>query len=223
MSSLRTGRILFLGNSITLHGPKADIGWPNNWGMAASAQDKDYVHVLVRSIAEATGKSPVIMVENIADFEQRYEVYDLAKLKKAVEFKADTVIVAIGENVSSLHSKENATKFGERLSKLLKILKEGGNPAIVVRSTFWLDRTKDEILKQACMDVGGVFVDIGGLGKDESNYARSERHFEHSGVAAHPGDKGMQNIANALLDAMKNAQTSDPRKRTPNNAATENP
>ena len=35
-------RVLFVGNSITLHGPRPQIGWTNNWGMAASARDKDY-------------------------------------------------------------------------------------------------------------------------------------------------------------------------------------
>ncbi|MEI6540199.1 MAG: hypothetical protein WCO86_11845, partial [Planctomycetota bacterium] len=44
--SLKADRILVLGNSLTLHGPKAEIGWAGNWGMAASAQDKDYVHLL---------------------------------------------------------------------------------------------------------------------------------------------------------------------------------
>ena len=39
-------RVLFVGNSITLHGPRPQIGWTNNWGMAASARDKDYVHLL---------------------------------------------------------------------------------------------------------------------------------------------------------------------------------
>jgi hypothetical protein len=44
------GMILFLGNSITRHGPRPDIGWSNNWGMAATAlkQDGEPV-ILVRS------------------------------------------------------------------------------------------------------------------------------------------------------------------------------
>jgi lysophospholipase L1-like esterase len=75
-----------------------------------------------------------------------------------------------------------------------------------VRSSFWQNTTKDEILKQACQEAGGVFVDISGLSKDESHFARSERSYAHSGVAAHPGDKGMQAIADALLAALKNAK-----------------
>ena len=51
-------RILFLGNSITLHGPKADIGWTGNWGMAASAEDKDYVHLVSGALARHTGSTP---------------------------------------------------------------------------------------------------------------------------------------------------------------------
>lgn len=204
MSSVRTGRILFLGNSITLHEPRAEIGWTGNWGMAASAREKDYVHILAQSISAITGTSPVIMIENIGDFERQYETYDLSRLKKAIQFKADTVIVAIGENMPNVGSEESKTRLKESLLKLLMAVKDAGNPTIIVRSSFWPDKTKDEVLKQACEDVGGVFVDISGLSKDESHYARSERSYAHNGVAAHPGDKGMQAIANALLPAMKN-------------------
>ena len=42
-----TKRILVVGNSITRHGPNAEIGWGNrDWGMAASAPEKDFVHLL---------------------------------------------------------------------------------------------------------------------------------------------------------------------------------
>ena len=39
-------RLLIIGNSITLHGPRADIGWHYNWGMAATKPENDYVHKL---------------------------------------------------------------------------------------------------------------------------------------------------------------------------------
>ena len=44
-------RILFVGNSLTSHGPKADIDWHGNWGMAATSLDKDYVHVVTKALA----------------------------------------------------------------------------------------------------------------------------------------------------------------------------
>ena len=49
-------RVLFLGNSITLHAALPEIGWTNVWGMAASAAEKDYVHLVTRGIEMKTGR-----------------------------------------------------------------------------------------------------------------------------------------------------------------------
>ena len=90
-------KILFLGNSITLHGPKADIGWSGNWGMAASSEDKDYVHLVTRAIAEHAGATPQIKVSNIADFERNYATYDVdEQLRDLFAFDPDLVVLAIG-------------------------------------------------------------------------------------------------------------------------------
>jgi len=203
MGGLKTNRVLFLGNSITFHGPSAAVDWSGNWGMAASAADKDYVHLLVRSLSEMTGSTPEVLIENIADFERQYDVYDVGdKLRRHLEFKADLVIVAIGENVPALASEDAQTTFKNRFVKLLTALKRSSRPAIVVRSCFGSDETKDRIMKEACAEVGGIFVDIGPLSKNELNYARSERTFTHAGVAAHPGDRGMKAIAEAILYAI---------------------
>jgi hypothetical protein len=198
-------KVLFLGNSITLHGPKKDIDWLDNWGMAASALENDYVHLVLRSLAKTTGTVPESMVKNIAEFEQQYATYDVEeKLKDALGYEADLVIVAIGENVPAMTSDQSKAQFKDGLMRLLRGLTANRHPTIVVRSSFWADATKDQILKQACEEAGGVFVDIGRLGKDEYNYARAERQFKHSGVAAHPGDKGMRAIADAILRAIGN-------------------
>jgi alpha-galactosidase len=196
-------KVLFLGNSITKHGPKADIDWSGNWGMAATAEANDYVHLVTKALTEKAGAAPEVMVKNIADFERAYSGYDVAaKLKDAIEFKADLIILAIGENVPGLKTAEDKTKLQASVIALLNAMKGERKPTILVRSCFWANAAKDEALQQACTPVGGVYVNIGSLSKDESNFGRSERPYQHAGVANHPGDKGMAAIAAALVKAV---------------------
>lgn len=196
-------KVLFLGNSITKHGPKADIDWSGNWGMAASAEANDYVHLVTKALTEKAGAAPEVMVKNIADFERAYAGYDIAaKMKEAIEFKADLIILAIGENVPGLKTAEDKTKLQTSVTALLSALKGERKPTILVRSCFWANAAKDEVLQQACAAVGGIYVNISSLSKDETNYARSERPYKHAGVANHPGDKGMAAIAAALVKAL---------------------
>jgi alpha-galactosidase len=196
-------KVLFLGNSITKHGPKADIDWSGNWGMAASAEAKDYVHLVTAGLAAKGGAAPETMVRNIADFERAHVGYDIAgKLREAIDFQADLIIVAIGENVPALTTPDEQAAFQASVTKLLTAMKAGRQPVLLVRSCFWKNGPKDTALQQASAAAGGRFVDISALAGDEGNYARSERPFKHAGVANHPGDKGMAAIATALLDAL---------------------
>jgi len=196
-------KVLFLGNSITKHGPKADIDWLGNWGMAATAEANDYVHLVTKALTEKAGAAPEVMVKNIADFERAYSGYDFAaKLKEAIDFKADLIILAIGENVPALKTADDKPKLQASLTTLLRTLKAERQPTILVRSCFWANAAKDEALQQACSAASGIYVNIGSLSKDESNYGRSERPYKHAGVANHPGDKGMAAIAAALLKAV---------------------
>lgn len=201
---LRADKVLFLGNSITLHGPAPKIGWDCNWGMAASSREKDYVHLLLSRITRAAGGEPKAKVRNIADFERNLGNFDLKEgLKDELAFEADLIVVAIGENVEALKTDEQKANFESAFTSLLAELKARGKPTIFVRSTFWADSAKDTILKKVCDEAGGVFVDNSKLSADESNYARSERKIDHDGVAAHPGDKGMKAMADALWQAIQ--------------------
>jgi len=196
-------KVLFVGNSITKHGPKADIDWSGNWGMAATAEANDYVHLVTKALTEKAGAAPEVMVKNIADFERAYSGYDIAsKMKDAIEFKADLIILAIGENVPGLKTAKDKAKLLASVTTLLCTLKGERQPTILVRSCFWANAAKDEALQQACTAVGGVYVNISSLSKDEANYGRSERPYKHVGVANHPGDKGMAAIAAALVKAL---------------------
>ena len=197
-------KILFVGNSITKHGPKADIDWHGNWGMAATSEDKDYVHVVTKALAAKQGITPMIMVKNVADFERNHVGYDIAgKYADAAAFKADLVILCIGENVAALKTPEARAKYQEQVAALLKTLKANPKAQVIVRSSFWPSEAKDGAMRLACEAVGGTFVDISTLAKDERNYARSERPYKHAGVANHPGDRGMAAIAEAIVKAVK--------------------
>lgn len=201
---LPAGKVLFLGNSITLHAPAPDIGWTGNWGMAATAEAKDFVHLLAADIAKAAGAQPRIMVKNIAEFERGYDGFDIAAgLKPELEFSADIVIVAIGENVPDPADDDAKAKFAAAFARLLAALKEHGKPAIFVRSSFWPHAVKDGILQKAATNADATFVDIGALGRDPANAANSERKIGHAGVAGHPGDKGMRAIADAIFAAIR--------------------
>lgn len=212
---LPAAKILFLGNSITLHGPAPEIGWTGNWGMAASRAENDYVHLLTASLGKLAGAKPEIMVRNIADFERGHTTFDIEqKLADQLKFEADLVIVAIGENVADLTTPEAQQHYTEAFARLLATLNRHGRPTIFVRSSFWSHPVKDGIMRKASEQAGVTFVDISSLGGDKANAASSERDFQHAGVAAHPGDQGMQAIANALLQSIR-AKAGLPAKEGP--------
>lgn len=216
ISRLEFSRILFLGNSITLHAPAAEIGWTGNWGMAASAAELDYVHLLTAEISRATSNTPRIRVRNIADFERGYEEFDVeSSLKADLEFAPDLVIVAIGENVAELSTPEARDKFSLAFSRLLSAIKSRKPKAIVVRSCFGRNPPKDEILRNVSSAVDAIFVDISKLADEESNFARSERVIEHAGVAGHPGDKGMRAISHAIFAAIEKRTKQDSDEKSP--------
>ncbi len=205
IGSLSVNRILFLGNSITLHAPAPDIGWTGNFGMAASSEDKDYVHLLVDQISKQAGGRPQIMVRNIADFERGLSKFSIREtLKKELEFQADVVIIAIGENAAKPETTEAKEEFRQAFQSLLRTIDEHGHPRIFIRSQFWPESVKDNLMKGETLDAKQTWVNLSGK-IDESCYARSERQFDHAGVAGHPGDKGMKVIADAIMMAIMNA------------------
>lgn len=199
VGQISVAKVAILGNSITLHGPAENIGWLGNWGMAASSEDKDFSHLLLKKIEQAVKGKPESYIRNIADFEREYAAFDIAEsLKPALEFQADLIILAIGENVAPPETDADKQAFRKACDNLLQALNHPGRPTIIVRSSFWESPVKDDILREACAAIGGEFVNLKGLDKDEKNYARSERKFEHEGVAAHPGDRGMEAIAGEI-------------------------
>jgi hypothetical protein len=207
---VQADKILFLGNSITLHGPY--VGWSldGHWGMAASEESKDYVHLLAGKLDAATGGSLALAcpnplpdvwhdddplpdrsgnIQNIYDvFEQNYNTWDNARIQNQLAAQPDIVVLQFGENLVSGTTAELATA----LDDLLTGLQNAGNPHIFVTShIIGSNAAVDAIKRLACAEDPShrVFVDLNGLA-------------DLSGEAGHPNDAGMAIIADTLYDAM---------------------
>ncbi|HBP37877.1 MAG TPA: SGNH/GDSL hydrolase family protein [Clostridiales bacterium] len=186
-------RVVFMGNSITRHPPKEEIGWSGNWGMAASAADKDYVHTLMRQIKKVHAGAS-FLVTNDFGFEQQYWDFDLAKMDEIRDFQAALIILCIGDNV--LENLVESNHFGHYYQNLLDYLNPEGQSRMVCASCFWPKQKTDQLMREAAAAKGCTFVEIGSLVQDENNMALGL--FWHKGVAGHPSDQGMAGIAGLI-------------------------
>ena len=194
-------KVLVYGNSIALHGPKADIGWTNCWGMAASAAEKDFAHLVVAGLEKRLDKRADFRIRNLAVLERNFttNVASVVEIAADVAWNPDYVVIAIGENSPNI-DKSNADSFQKFLADIARPFVEGG-ATVVLRSPFWMNAAKAECTANAAAEVGAVYVNAGHLGDKDENKAIGL--FSHSGVANHPGDLGMERLANLILDGCK--------------------
>lgn len=190
-------KILFLGNSITLHGSAPEIGWFGNYGMAASRIENDYVHRLAAMLG-GRGKQPILMVRNIADFERNPDGYDLNLFAEARDFDADIIVIRIVENVPA----EKIDAFGKAYPSLIEYFNRDRHAKVFCVGSFWKNDAGDEYIKTAAASTGSVFVSLSRL--HDVKY-QAQGLFEHGGVAAHPSDVGMQAIADDIFGAIEAA------------------
>ena len=185
-------KILVVGNSITRHGPKAEIGWDRDWGMAASAPEKDYVHQLYAKLCEAD-VNPYMMIRQASGWEIGYLSEDiLDKFADERAFDADIVVYRLGENVK----KDTKYAFREKIEEFIGHICPRGK--VVFTTCFWKNEIVDDGIRDLAVVRGDVCVDIGCEGEEQTAIGL----FAHKGVAMHPGDKGMEMIADRVATAI---------------------
>ena len=190
-------KIVFIGNSITLHAVMPESGWFGEWGMAASSQENDYVHLVIRGIERETGRPADARIRNLADFERGLLDYDHERDRDLIDFQPDYLVFALGENVPALESDAERQNFRKAFRKLVEEFLSGKKkPHIVIRGVFWPNEWKDEIMSQTAAELGLTFVKAD-IAENEGMMALGK--FEHNGIQRHPGDKGMAEIAKRIL------------------------
>lgn len=182
-----TLRILFAGNSITRHRPlRMHQG---DWGMAASAESKDYVHQTVRLYAERTGaQADFRLAQMDVTWDHALPAYEQA----ITEFEPDVVILQIGDNAT----------YDEDVYKasLRQIIGAAGNRRIILTGV-WYNATKESWSAEVAQEyVNVLFVPIFDL--DTAVNVADASCVATDPICGHPGDAGMLAIAERILEAL---------------------
>ncbi len=192
-------RVLFVGNSITLHSPLESIGWSNYCGMAASAPEKDYVHCVVRGLEKAYG--PVsYCIAHIGNWEREYDREDILSCYEQVQnFQADIVIVRVGENTRDSDELMIRRHCHAHYDHMVKFFTQNAAKKVVT-GLFWEREVLERILEKVAKDNNCIFVPLAHLGARDDCKALGE--YAHHGVALHPNDNGMRQIADEILNVL---------------------
>lgn len=192
-------RIMFIGNSITLHGMKPDIGWSFEHGMAASEPEKDYVHILMRE-ADRVAPDNAYCICQAAEWEGHYkngeETYRL--YENARRFIADIAVFRIMENCPA--DGFDIEAFKREAVKLMNYLNPENKTRFILTTPFW-HHPGEGAFAQLAEELKLPLVELSDLG--ESDDMKALGLFEHDGVANHPGDLGMENIASRIFGELR--------------------
>lgn len=189
-------KIAFIGNSITRHGPAPALGWHGDWGMAASCREKDYVHRVLAGLSQGTAAQGCIC--NASQWERGYaDGFDLEFFAPVRAFCPDILVMRVVENCPLADFTPQI--FEEAYESLIGYLK-GENTRVILTTSFW-KHPGDGVIQAVARKHGYPCIYLGELGEQDAMKAMGK--FDHSGVAAHPGDAGMAYISRAILEKIK--------------------
>ncbi|MGC9361104.1 MAG: SGNH/GDSL hydrolase family protein, partial [Anaerolineae bacterium] len=176
----------------TQHGPREEIGWIHDWGMAATSQNRDWVHLL---LAQMPGNTELTLVHCTAP-NLPQKVGDLeARIQSA---QASVVVIQIGDNLNAGDATDETLR--KPVARLLQAA--DARSAKVVVGVWGGDDVRDQLLEQAAEDAGALFVPIHDLANQPGHRAWEQGVFDEPAVGWHPSDLGMAAIADRVADAL---------------------
>ena len=207
-------KLMTYGNSIHKHGPNSSLGWYGDWGMAASSEDKDYVHRLLAMLKEKYGETNVSWVigsgqSNFeSDVSNAQEGQDWSEYLKglttcAATEKPDIITIQYGENSHPGESGYSGTANGYRdaFIQFVQMLKKGAPDALVlITIPFWGGSVKEEGAKEAAEYLNIPIANLAQFNNYENKAYEGDEVDPNwaNGVKEHPGNLGMENIAREM-------------------------
>jgi hypothetical protein len=191
-------KILILGNSIT-GAPSLEKDWTAGWGLASSTPENDYVHILHNKLSEYLGYKPYFKTFGVADFECNFNNYDLNKLAFIDTIHPDIILLRIGDNIKLDYAINH--KLWNYFEKMIDYLRSRSD--LVLCSSCWIEsKSVDDIMKACCNKYNASFIDISYLSSRPYAQALSERPDIAWEVGTHPGDRGMEDIADVIFKGL---------------------
>ncbi len=180
--------MLVIGDQISAHAPAPELNWPNNWGMGATAEDKDYVHLLYNMLKK---ESPELTLE-IDSIMYKDEMTGWTHL---VPNDADLIIVQLSEGYKGRIKPE---EYGQAYLQMLRELR-GDRKITIVCVGSWSKLELDKPIERAAAEAGAIYVPL-----------RAVRYIPAFRVAtkigAVPNDRGMEKIAEAIFERLNRNQ-----------------
>ncbi len=190
-------KLLILGNSITHHSPAPEIGWTGDWGMAATAREKDFVHQLAAMLEEG-GTSVELRERNVADFERDPSLGLASYFASELAFRPDVLVLRICENTPE----ELLDDFAAAYGNLIRLFRRDPDCRVFAVGPFWQNDRSETLLCEAAAETGAYWISLAPL---HSEAWQAVGRFAHKGVAGHPSDRGMRAIAEAVFEGFRDA------------------
>lgn len=222
--------LLFIGNSIMKHPPKPSDLWYGNWGMAASSEDKDYVHLLLSKITNRFSEPEWDYAKDEVRSTVTMEKIPTGATEAEIGEHIDQLIQWIGEeqfNVINVQCGENWGADQETRTAALTYFVENVKelcPNVIINLcvSFWAQNNmtnKDYAAKKTVADrYDYVYFSETGIAPDafvaekknpiDNPYCAYDR-FPIGGIAAHPGDAGMAELARIMFETLEPAIASN--------------
>ncbi len=207
-------KVLVLGNSITKHAPNSSLGWAGDWGMAATGADKDYYHQLQAKVNEKYDNVE-FEFSSMWDFERYFYNFDMfspSAYSKYASYDADIILCTFGANINNADNEgDSSFVSGYEFNKdyyanIVNFFNRDGEAKVIAGIT---TLTRDYVMsaiKAAAEENNWACVDMSDL-TDEKYLGLANKDADvfldnvTEGVLNHPGDLGMQVMAERIFAA----------------------
>ena len=188
-------RVLILGNSITRHGPRPQIGWTNDFGMAATSIEKDFAHVLAAKVKAAFPTASFALANVAGTFERAFEkgVDTERNFGWMRDWQPDAVLLFFGANCPKTYDAKPTGAFGRELEKLRNFLANGDKTCFLVCEGFYNRPVLDAEKKAMAAKYGDVYAPMADI------RARDDVRGRYN----HPSDNGMRLIAERFWERLE--------------------